>query len=59
MMTVPDFGCLQQMQGNFILGDRWSQQRSQLRIIGSQLEWEERKPSDLGGVHSPLVWGIG
>jgi hypothetical protein len=26
--TVPEFGCLQDVQGSFVLGDRWSQQRS-------------------------------
>jgi hypothetical protein len=59
MMTVPEFGCLQEVQGSFILGDGWSQQRSRPRIVGSQPEWEECRPSDLGGVRSPLVWDIG
>jgi hypothetical protein len=59
MMIVIEFGCLQEVQGNSVLGDGWSQQRSQPRIVGSQPEWEEHRPSDLGGVHSPLVWDIG
>jgi hypothetical protein len=42
MMTVPEFGCLQEVQGSFILGDGWSQQRSRPRIVGSQPEWEEQ-----------------
>jgi hypothetical protein len=58
-MTVPEFGHLQEVKGSFILGDGWSQQRSQPRIVGSQPEWEEHRPSDLGGVFSPLVWDIG
>ena len=50
---------LAKVQGGFVLRDGWSQQRSQPIIICIQLEWGEFKPSDLGGVHSPLVWDIG
>jgi hypothetical protein len=47
------------VQGNFVLGDGWSQQRIQSRIDGIQPKWEEQRPSDWGGVFSPLVWDIG
>jgi len=50
---------LKEVQGGSILGDGWIQQRNQPRIVSGQLEWEERKPSELGGVHLPLVWNIG
>jgi hypothetical protein len=58
-MTVEKFRCLQEVKGNFIIGDGWSQKRSQPRIVGSQPEWEEHRTRDLGGVRSPLVWNIG
>ena len=38
---VPDIGHVWKVQGIFILGDGWSQQRCQPRNIGSQPEWEE------------------
>jgi len=36
MMTVPEFGLLNEAQGNFILGDIWSQQKSRPRTIGNK-----------------------
>jgi hypothetical protein len=50
MMTVPKFGCLQEVQGSFVLEMDGVKQRSRPRIVGSQPEWEECRPSDLGGV---------
>jgi hypothetical protein len=37
----------------------YSRRWSQPRIVDSQPEWAEHRSSDLGGVHSPLVWDIG
>jgi hypothetical protein len=59
VITMPEFEQLQEVQGSFVLGDRWSQQGSRPRIVGSQPEWAQRRPSDLGGARSPLVWDIG
>jgi hypothetical protein len=43
-----------------VCSKRWMESKgSRPRIVGSQPEWEECRPSDLGGVHSPLVWDIG
>jgi hypothetical protein len=59
MTTMPKYETLVEEKSRFVLGDGWSQQRSLPIIVGIQPKWEERRPSDLGGVRLPLVWDIG